>query len=169
MSRYPLPQPVTDPTKRSKVAVDDNHGLWGFFRSEKKALNTPEEDNAFGRPWVVEELRHKSWEDLHLLWWVCCKERNILATQAYERARLKAGYGDAESQERARAVRQTQKAIKHALTERYYAFEEARRVATTDPEVDLEAAPGTQAYRPSYSDEPLQEQEYPVKASVASS
>lgn len=49
-------------------------------------------------------------------------------------------------------MRQTQKAIKHALTERYYAFEEARRVAVTDPEVDLEAAPGTQAYRPSYSD-----------------
>ncbi|KAL8996646.1 MAG: hypothetical protein Q9188_006523 [Gyalolechia gomerana] len=168
MSKYPLPQPVTDPTKRSKVAVDDNHGLWGFFRGEKQALSTPEETNAFGRPWVVEELRHKSWEDLHSLWWVCCKERNILATQEYERARLKAGYGDAENLERARAVRQTQKAIKHALTERYYAFEEARRVAVTDPEVDLEAAPGTQAYRPSYSDEPLQEEEeYPIKASAA--
>ena len=49
-------------------------------------------------------------------------------------------------------VLQTQRAIKHALTERYYAFEEARRVAVADPEVDLEAEPGTQAYIPVYSD-----------------
>ncbi|KAL8716510.1 MAG: hypothetical protein Q9225_006173 [Loekoesia sp. 1 TL-2023] len=104
MSKHPLPQPVLDPAKRSKVTVDENHGLWGFFRSDKKALDTPEETNAFGRPWVVEELRHKSWEDLHSLWWVCCKERNILATQEYERGRLKAGYGDAEIMERVRAV-----------------------------------------------------------------
>ncbi|KAL8831028.1 MAG: hypothetical protein Q9170_005478 [Blastenia crenularia] len=153
MSKYPLPQPVLDPKKRSKVAVDDSHGLWGFFRSDKKALNTPEQTNAHGRAWVVEELRHKSWEDLHSLWWVCCKERNLLATQEYERSRLKAGYGDAENLERAAAVKQTQKAIKHALTERFYAFEEARRVAVTDPEVNLEAEPGTQAYQPApYSD-----------------
>lgn len=49
-------------------------------------------------------------------------------------------------------VKITQKAIKHALTERFYAFEEARRVAVTDPEVDLDAEPGTQAYTPIYSD-----------------
>lgn len=44
------------------------------------------------------------------------------------------------------------KAIKHALTERYYAFEDARRVAVNDPEVDLDAEPGTQAYRQIYAD-----------------
>ncbi|KAI4174857.1 MAG: hypothetical protein LQ346_008168 [Caloplaca aetnensis] len=163
MSSQPLPQPVLDPKKRSQVTVDKAHGLWGFFRADRKALTTPEDTDSFGRPWVVEELRHKSWEDLHALWWVCCRERNILVTQEYERRRLKAGYGDAEYIERTRAVRQTQKAIKHALTERYYAFEEARRVAVTDPEVDLNARPGTHAYLPSYSDEALMEEEYPVK------
>lgn len=44
------------------------------------------------------------------------------------------------------------KAIKHALTERYYAFEDARRVAVDDPEVDLDAEPGTQAFRQIYAD-----------------
>ncbi|CAL8580614.1 54S ribosomal protein L4 mitochondrial [Xanthoria parietina] len=169
MDKYPLPVPVLDPEKRSKVAVDKKHGLWGFFRSDKKALNTPEETAAFGRPWVVEELRHKSWEDLHSLWWICCKERNLLATQAYERDRLKAGFGEAEILERNRAARQTQKAIKHALTERYYAFEDARRVAVADPEVDLEAEPGTQAYTPIYSDEAALEPQYPVNQRASNS
>ncbi|KAL8868060.1 MAG: hypothetical protein Q9174_005246, partial [Haloplaca sp. 1 TL-2023] len=102
----------------------------------------------------------------------------------YERDRVKAGYGEAEILDRDRAVsirrhtksrsndmkcseaeeqlqvRQTQKAIKHALTERYYAFEEARRVAVADPEVDLNAEPGTQAYTPIYSDDSALEPEY---------
>jgi large subunit ribosomal protein L47 len=31
------------------------------------------------------------------------------------------------------------KAIRHALTERYYAWEDARKIAETDPEIDLAA------------------------------
>lgn len=49
MSKEPLPVPVLDPKRRSKVTVDENHGLWGFFGPERKALSTPEEDAAFGR------------------------------------------------------------------------------------------------------------------------
>lgn len=101
------------------VEVDPDHGLWGFFR-DKKALPTPEEDHkhgAFlssssfnggsgiewvaygiiGRAWTVEELRRKSWEDLQKLWWVCVKERNIMATQKLERKRLDPGYGEFEA------------------------------------------------------------------------
>lgn len=47
MMSHPLPKPVLNPEKKSKVAVDDKHGLWGFFR-DKKVLNTPEEHVAFG-------------------------------------------------------------------------------------------------------------------------
>ncbi|MCJ1299566.1 54S ribosomal protein L4 mitochondrial [Hypocenomyce scalaris] len=137
MSKVSLPQPVLDPKKRSKLQVDEHHGLWGFFNRDKKSLSTPEEDHAHGRAWVVEELRHKSWEDLHSLWWVCVKERNRLATEKHERARLEAGYGDYESETRDREVRKTQRSIKHALTERWYAWDDARKLAKDDLEIDF--------------------------------
>jgi hypothetical protein len=94
-------------------------------------------DTRTGRAWTVEELRQKSWEDLHSLWWVCAKERNRIATSSKERERLKAGYGQFEAEDRDKTVRKTQQAIKHALTERFYAWEHARKLAMNDKTVDL--------------------------------
>ena len=48
MSRMPLPQPVLNPERRSKIETDPNHGLWGFFNRDKQALSTPTADNAHG-------------------------------------------------------------------------------------------------------------------------
>lgn len=67
------------------------------------ALNGAD-DLLSGRPWSVQELRNKSWEDLHKLWWVCVKERNRIATSNLERSRLKAGFGDHEANQRDDAV-----------------------------------------------------------------
>lgn len=68
---------------------------------------------------------------------MCVKERNRLATQRKERERLEPGYGEYEAEEREKEVKQTQRAIKHVLTERYYAWTEAREIGAKDPEVDL--------------------------------
>lgn len=150
MSGIPLPKPREF---KPKVAVDENHGLWGFFPEKGKALWTPKETEEHGRAWVVEELRKKSWEDLHSLWWVCLKERNMLATSRAELSRSKMGFGEREIDDRDEEVLKTMRAIKHALTERYYTWEDAVEVAMSDPEIDLLDDNG-QVYKPSaYEDE----------------
>ncbi|KAJ0417115.1 MRP-L47-domain-containing protein [Aspergillus carlsbadensis] len=127
VSKYPLPTPVA-PEKLEKRDATPNHGLWGFFPPDHTALSTPSYDVAHGRPWSIQELREKSWEDLHSLWWVCLKERNRIATSSMERKRLKAGYGKWEAQQRTAVIRITQKGIQHVLRERWYAWEDARKL-----------------------------------------
>ncbi|KAL2872349.1 mitochondrial 54S ribosomal protein uL29m [Aspergillus lucknowensis] len=126
-SKYPLPKPVP-PEKLEKREATPDHGLWGFFPQDRSALSTPTYDAGHGRSWSIQELREKSWEDLHCLWWVCVKERNRLATSNLERKRLKAGYGEWEAQQRARVIRVTQNGIKHVLRERWYAWEDAKKL-----------------------------------------
>lgn len=148
-----LPKPVLDPERRSAVEVDDDHGLWDFFPRDRSLIPTPEELIAHGRGWTVAELRNKDWDDLHRLWWTCLKERNRLSTSELERKRLggESGmYGDYEANQRYTEVKKTMKGIKHVLTERWYAWENARVSAMEDEEVDLYAdvEKGERAYLP---------------------
>lgn len=104
VSGVPLPRPRSA-EEFPAIKVDPSHGLWDFFHSKDKPLNTPAEDKEHGREWTVEELRRKKWEDLHSLWWVCIKERNRIATSNVERIKGSYGYGASESREREMAVR----------------------------------------------------------------
>jgi large subunit ribosomal protein L47 len=99
MSDGPLPTPVAR-DRLPQIATDPDHGLWEFFYDRERVVNTPEKDAAHGRAWTVEELRHKSWDDLHKLWWVCVKERNRIATANIERETQKLGFGEAEAKDR---------------------------------------------------------------------
>ncbi|KAI1430232.1 mitochondrial 39-S ribosomal protein L47 (MRP-L47)-domain-containing protein [Xylaria sp. FL1777] len=132
-----IPQPAN---YKPETEVDPNHGLWDFFYAKDKVLLTPDECGEHGRAWTVEELRYKSWEDLHKLWWVCVKEQNRIGTARSTIDRLKLLEGDEEAEARFEQVRKTMRAIKHALTERWYLWEDARTLAEADPEIDLSNA-----------------------------
>jgi large subunit ribosomal protein L47 len=68
-----------------------------------------------GRSWLASELRLKSFEDLHKLWFVCLKERNFLLTERlYYRQMLQA----APEPERLHKVKKTMAGIKVVIGER---------------------------------------------------
>lgn len=64
----------------------------------------PSEMMEHGRAWTAHELRAKSWEDLHALWWVCLRERNRIGTVTWERKKAKLGFGMAEDESRDNVV-----------------------------------------------------------------
>jgi large subunit ribosomal protein L47 len=68
-----------------------------------------------GRSWSVKELRRKSYDDLHKLWYVLYKERNMLLTETNLARRH--GY-EMIQPERKRKVQKSMGAIKHVLGER---------------------------------------------------
>lgn len=136
--QLPTPEKIEE-----KPTGTQDHGLWDFFK-DQKLLQTPAEHVQHGREWTVGELRSKDWDSLHQLWWVCVKERNRLATEKLERARLNALYGDHETKARDEVVQKTMKAIIDTLAERTQAYQEARELASRDPSIDLSRTDGPQ-------------------------
>jgi hypothetical protein len=64
-------------------------GLGEFFENGKSLPPfDPAAKQTYGRAWDSNELRLKSFEDLHKLWFVLLKEMNLLATQKAEAARM---------------------------------------------------------------------------------
>ncbi|KAI6151371.1 mitochondrial 39-S ribosomal protein L47 (MRP-L47)-domain-containing protein [Pisolithus thermaeus] len=112
------------------VNIDPNHGLWAFFRknveSEGKVTYEPSnlEMPMMRRSWIASELRRKSFKDLHTLWYVLLRERNLLATQREEARRM--GIRSTESLSasvRDRLCRKSMARLKYVVNERRLVYE----------------------------------------------
>ncbi|KAG0165527.1 54S ribosomal protein L4 mitochondrial [Apophysomyces sp. BC1034] len=76
-----------------------------------------------GRSWRASELRQKSFEDLHKLWYVLLKERNVLVTQRGEAARLGVVKQTWTNAGRLKKCQKSMARIKFVLNERQIEYE----------------------------------------------
>ena len=94
------------------AAPEPGAGLKEFWDGHARLHGRPQ---PCGRAWRAAELRRKSFDDLHGLWYVCLKERNMLLTERY--AAHKAGR-DFLGPDRLDKVKQTMARIKGVVHER---------------------------------------------------
>ncbi|KAH7429335.1 hypothetical protein KP509_09G042100 [Ceratopteris richardii] len=88
-------------------------GLEDFFEVGRDA--NLEKPPVYGRAWKASELRLKSWDDLHKLWYVLLKEKNMLLTQKQIMNSHNLRFPNPE---RLPKVRQSMCRLKQVLTER---------------------------------------------------
>ncbi|KAG5648427.1 hypothetical protein DXG03_005001 [Asterophora parasitica] len=131
---------VTSPLKE-RIPVNENHGLYAFFRKKNdetltgdaayEVTESPESmQKQTGRSWLASELRLKSFRDLHTLWYILLRERNLLATQKEEARRM--GVSNTEMQ-----CRKSMARIKAVINERRLAYEGAVKIAEAEHEEDF--------------------------------
>jgi len=118
------------------VNINPKHGLWYFFREfyhtdskewKRTTLEPKKTDGYSGRSWSAPELRRKSFKDLHTLWYVLLRERNLLATQKEEARRI--GVASVAAQTdipwHIHQCKKSMARIKYVLNERRLAYEGA--------------------------------------------
>ncbi|GMI36448.1 hypothetical protein TeGR_g6699 [Tetraparma gracilis] len=98
----PLPTPASPPPKRWVTFGTPNprtryrvpyhlRNLGLFFQ---KPLPRGETHKPAGRAWTLAELRGKSFADLHALWFVLLRERNLLLTEIAQSRRAREPFRD---------------------------------------------------------------------------
>ncbi|KAJ3715350.1 mitochondrial 39-S ribosomal protein L47 (MRP-L47)-domain-containing protein [Lentinula raphanica] len=128
----------------NRLPVKENHGLYAFFRKKEPSSGqtllgearyetlggTIEMDRTrSGRAWKASELRLKSFEDLHTLWYILLRERNLLATQEEEVRRLGVMKLVTAFNTQVRMCRKSMARIKYVMNERRLAYEGAMELA----------------------------------------
>eukprot|EP00565_Helicotheca_tamesis_P009371 CAMPEP_0185736546 /NCGR_PEP_ID=MMETSP1171-20130828/28192_1 /TAXON_ID=374046 /ORGANISM="Helicotheca tamensis, Strain CCMP826" /LENGTH=195 /DNA_ID=CAMNT_0028407197 /DNA_START=171 /DNA_END=758 /DNA_ORIENTATION=+ len=118
-----------------KVPNHGNSPLDAFRDSVTREARAKE---MVGRSWTVKELRRKSFEDLHSLWFVLYKEWNMLLTEANLSRRKGIVFPQPD---RKRKVKKSMGAIKQVLGERKrdrVAQEEAQRLNEAEDHMDVD-------------------------------
>ncbi|KAJ1678535.1 54S ribosomal protein L4 mitochondrial [Spiromyces aspiralis] len=82
------------------------------------------------------ELRNKSWEDLHKLWYILIKERNMLASQKEEAKRAGITYQFFSNTARIIKCKKSMARIKTVLNERRLAYEQVQRERKNNAQKD---------------------------------
>lgn len=99
-------------------------GFEDFFqKGAALPVHSSHDSPSIGRAWYASELRLKSFLDLHKLWFVLLKERNLLSTQELEARRLGQQW---TGWERVHKVKLGMARIKTVLTERAHLHKQAK-------------------------------------------
>ncbi|KAI8637551.1 mitochondrial 39-S ribosomal protein L47 (MRP-L47)-domain-containing protein [Parasitella parasitica] len=109
-----------DASSVSPASTAKPTGIYQFFENNQVLPK----QNWTGRAWKAQELRQKSFEDLHKLWYVLLKERNVLATQREEASRLKLPTQLWTNQGRLKKCQKSMARIKFVLYERQREYEQ---------------------------------------------
>ncbi|GAA5833076.1 hypothetical protein JCM3766R1_001382 [Sporobolomyces carnicolor] len=111
----------------------DSHPLWKFFHN-KESLEVPDKRKDYSsRSWTSFELRRKSFEELHALWYVLLRERNVLLTQREEARRLRLDLtGFTAVPEKLRMCQKSMARVKQTISERRHAALEAAEILRSE-------------------------------------
>jgi hypothetical protein len=97
--------------------------LLKFFEQGKALPKWDRESKpVYGRSWKASELRGKSFEDLHKLWYIILRERNVLSTQKAEAKRQGVVW---MGEHRDVKCRQSMSRIRHVLINRVQVYRKA--------------------------------------------
>mmetsp|Transcript_5388 Transcript_5388/g.21347 ORF Transcript_5388/g.21347 Transcript_5388/m.21347 type:complete len:138 (+) Transcript_5388:126-539(+) len=90
-----------------------------------------------GRAWTAKELRRKSFDDLHKLWYVLYKEKNVILT---EQTRARTLGLEMNAPERMRKVCQSMARLRHVVDDRRKVLKAARETAEEEARAAAAAA-----------------------------